>query len=156
MTIHSRHLPLDTPTTMGLRAWSIIFWQGMTNDIERRQQSCSSPSIPPSTLFEQTYANYFDCAGQHYLVVGDRLSEWSEMFQAPKGSPQPESNVLISCLRNYSSRFGVPDELSSKRGQIRRQCNRQPKFVANVTDNFLSKWGVCHRLSSAYNPQSNR
>jgi len=97
--------------------------------------------------FEQTYADYFDCAGQHYLVVGDKLSWWNEVFQfqAPKGSPQAGSNCLISCLHNYLSRFGVPDELSSDGG---------PKFVANVTDDFLSK-RVRHRLSFAYNPQSN-
>jgi len=155
--LHSAH---QGTSTMGLRARSIIFWPGMTKDIERRRQSCSDctknapsqsslptpPAIPPSTPFEQTYADYFDCAGQHYLVVGDRLSGWCDVFQAPKGSPQAGSNGLISCLRNYFSRFGVPDELSSDGG---------PEFIAHATDDFLSRWGVRHRLSSAYNPKSN-
>ena len=44
------------------------------------------------------------------------------------------------------SRFGVPDELSSDGGT---------KFVASATSDFLTKWGVRHQLSSAYNPQSN-
>ena len=145
---------------MGLRARSIVFWPGMTHDIERRRQSClecvknapTQPSLPPvqatppSTPLEQIYADFFDCIAQHYLVVGDRLSGWCDVFRAPKGSPQAGSEGLIHCLRNYFSRFGVPEELSSDGG---------PEFVANATQEFLSRWGVRHRLSSAYNPQSN-
>ena len=41
---------------------------------------------------------------------------------------------------------GVPLELSSDGG---------PEFVANETQDFLRRWGVHHRLSSAYHPQSN-
>jgi len=39
-----------------------------------------------------------------------------------------------------------PQELSS---------NASPEFVSKVTDSFLSRLGVRHRLSSAYYPQSN-
>lgn len=145
---------------MGVRARSIIFWPGMTEDIERVRQRCrdctqnapsqpplpASPSTPPSTPFEKVYADFFDCAGQHYLVVGDRLSGWCDVFRSPHGSPQAGSEGLITCLRNYFSRFGVPEELSSDGG---------PEFISKTTEDFLSRWGVHHRLSSAYNPQSN-
>ena len=46
------------------------------------------PSAPPSTPFEKVFADFFDCAGQHYLVVGDRLSAWCDVFTSPHGSPQ--------------------------------------------------------------------
>ena len=128
---------------MGLRARSIVFWPGITMDIKRRRQSCSDcvknapsqpslqtpPSTPPAIPFEETYADFFDCVDQHYLVVGDKLSSWSEV---PKGSQQTGSNDLISCLRNYFSRFGVPEELAS---------NGRPEFISNATKDFLSKWG---------------
>ena len=52
----------------------------------------------------------------------------------------------MGCLRNYFARFGVPTELSSDGG---------PEFVADKTEKFLERWGVHHRSSSAYNPQSN-
>ena len=44
------------------------------------------------------------------------------------------------------STFGVPDELSSDGG---------PEFVAGTTKDFLKRWKVNHRISSAYHPQSN-
>lgn len=92
------------------------------------------------------YADFFDCVGQHYLVIGDRLSSWSDVFQAPKGSPQAGSSSLISCLCIYFSCFGVPEELSSDGG---------PNFKSNATQDFRSKWVVHDRLSSAYYAQFN-
>ena len=155
--LHSAH---QGASTMALRARATVFWPGMTEDIEHRRQSCSdcirhAPSqprlpsevaVPPATPFEQTYADFFDCVGQHYLVIGDRLSGWSDVFRSPKGSPQAGSEGLICCLRNCFARFGVPEELSSDGG---------PEFVSKATEDFLTRWGVRHRLSSAYNPQSN-
>jgi hypothetical protein len=49
-------------------------------------------------------------------------------------------------LKRYFGTFGVPHELSSDGG---------PQFIAEETQDFLIRWGVAHRLSSAYNPQSN-
>lgn len=155
--LHSAH---QGASTMSLRARATVFWPGMTEDIEQRRQSCSDciknapsqprlpseVSNPPATPFEQTYADYFECVGQHYLVVGDRLSGWTDVFRSPKGSPQAGSEGLICCLRNYFARFGVPEEMSSDGG---------PEFISNATEDFLLRWGVRHRLSSAYNPQSN-
>ena len=48
-TLHSAHQGVST---MGVRARSIVFWPGMTNDIERIRQSCAdcvknAPSQPP-------------------------------------------------------------------------------------------------------------
>ena len=42
--------------------------------------------------------------------------------------------------------FGVPEILSSDEG---------PEFIATATEDFLTRWGVKHRQSSAYHPQSN-
>eukprot|EP00745_Piridium_sociabile_P016043 TRINITY_DN23877_c0_g1_i13.p1 TRINITY_DN23877_c0_g1~~TRINITY_DN23877_c0_g1_i13.p1 ORF type:complete len:354 (+),score=48.69 TRINITY_DN23877_c0_g1_i13:239-1300(+) len=52
----------------------------------------------------------------------------------------------MACLRSFFSTFGVPEELSSDGG---------PEFVASATREFLDRWGVRHRKSSAYHPQSN-
>lgn len=156
-TLHSAH---QGATTMSNRAKSIIFWPGMTDDIKRTRATCrdcnnnapsqaplpATPATPPSTPFEEVFADYFDCVGRHYLVVGDRLSGWSDVFQSPHGSPQAGADGLTACLRNYFSRFGVPTELSSDGG---------PEFVAHSTKEFLQRWGVAHRLSSSYHPQSN-
>ena len=145
---------------MELRASKIMFWPGMTDDIHRKRAACtdcninapsqaslpSFPADPPSTPFEKVFADYFDFAGHHYLIVGDRLSGWPEVYSTPKGSGQAGSKGLIACLRTFFATFGVPEELSSDGG---------PEFVANETQTFLARWGVAHRKSSAYHPQSN-
>ena len=56
------------------------------------------------------------------------------------------SKGLIMLLRELFARFGVPARLSSKGG---------PEFVTKETQDFFKRWGVQHRLSSAYFPRSN-
>lgn len=155
--LHSAHQGVST---MEMRARAIIFWPGMTDEIHRVRASCvdctrnapsqaplpSSPATPPSSPFEQIFADFFECGGHHYLVVGDRLSSWSEIFASPCGTSQAGANGLISNLRRFFSVFGVPEELSSDGG---------PEFTSSVTQEFLKRWGIRHRLSSAHHPQSN-
>ena len=49
-------------------------------------------------------------------------------------------------LRELFAYFGVPARLSSDGG---------PEFVTKETQDFFKRWGVQHRLSSAYFPCSN-
>ncbi|QQP40844.1 Putative LOC101858828 [Caligus rogercresseyi] len=98
----------------------------------------------PNGPFEEIFADYFDLDGQRYLIVGDRFTGWTEVYL-----PSPNSHGakgLISALRRYLGTFGVPNELSSDGG---------PEFTSIDTKEFLQKWGINHRISSAYNPQSN-
>ena len=146
---------------MGSRARAIVFWHGMTADIKRTRKNCREyiinapsqpnvavvPSPPPSTPFEKVFADFLECAGQHYLVVEDRLSAWCDIFTSPHGSSQSSAAGLISCLRNYFACFGVPKQIASDGG---------PELIASATKEFLMRWGVSHRLLSAYYPQSNR
>ena len=74
------------------------------------------------------------------------MSGWSEIFSTPSGSSHAGARGLIKCLRTFFSAFGVPEELASDGG---------PEFIASTTKEFLSRWGVTHRQSSAYHPQSN-
>ena len=155
--LHSAHQGVSA---MQSRAQSIIFWPGMTLDIQETRSKCrecnrnapsqapipSEPAVPPMTPFEQIFTDFFEFGGHHYLVTGDRLSGWSEIFSTPSGSAWSGARGLIGCLRSSFSTFGVPDELSSDGG---------PEFTAGITKEFLQKWGVKHRISSAYHPQSN-
>lgn len=155
--LHSAHQGVSS---MELRAQSIVFWPGMTKDIHNIRAKCptcnrnapsqaptpSEPAEPPSTPFEQVFADFFDFGGYHYLVIGDRLSGWSEIFATPSGTSYAGARGLIACLRSFFATFGVPQELSSDGG---------PEFTASTTREFLQRWGVRHRISSAYFPQSN-
>ena len=79
----------------------------------------------------------------HYLVIADRLSGWSESYRI---RPHSGSRGLLILLKQFFGTFGVPEELSSDGGK---------EFIADVTQDFFLRWEIKHRLSSAYNPQSN-
>ena len=155
--LHAAHQGVST---MAMRAQSIIFWPGMTADIYNVRARChdcnknapsqpvmpSEPHNPPSTPFEQVFADFFCFGGYHYLVVGDRLSGWTDVFSTPSGTSGAGARGLVKCLRRMFSTFGVPLELSSDGG---------PEFAADLTKNFLRRWSIKHRISSAYNAPSN-
>ena len=155
--LHSAH---QTVSSMEGRARACVFWPGITADIQTTRDSCanccrnapSQPSLPaaapeiPSTPFESVFADFFEASGHHYLVAGDRLSGWVEVYSSPSGSSRSGSAGLIAHMRTMFATFGVPVKLSSDGG---------PEFSATATTDFLSRWGVYHRESAAYNPKSN-
>ena len=98
----------------------------------------------PSTPFEAVVADYFEFRGSKYLAIGDRLTGWTEAYSVKKGVEGARG--LIAMLRLSFATFGVPVELSSDGG---------PEFGAKETRDFLRRWGVKHRMSSAYFAQSN-
>ena len=68
---------------------------------------------PRSNQYSQTF---FDFDGCHYLVAGDRLSGWVEIFKALRGTAQAGAQGLIAALRALFATFGVPEEISSDGG----------------------------------------
>ncbi|XP_012939004.1 uncharacterized protein K02A2.6 [Aplysia californica] len=142
--LHSAHQGVSA---IELRAQAIVFWPGITNDIQSTRTKCrecnrnassqaplpSEPAIPPSTPFEQIFADFFEFGGHHYLIVCDRLTGWSEIFSTPSGSPHSGAGGLIACLRSFFTTFGVPEELS---------CDGGPEFTASASGEFLQRWGV--------------
>ena len=88
--LHAAH---QGTSLMEQRARTIVYWPGMTRDIQDTRDRCIAcnknapsqadmppiPASPPSTPFEAVFADFFDYGGHHYLVVGDRLSGWVEV-----------------------------------------------------------------------------
>ena len=156
-TLHAAHQGISA---MEQRARAIVYWPGLSADIQRLRETCfdcnrnapsqaATPPIlsdAPSTPFESIFADFFDYGGRHYLVIGDRLSGWVEVYASPTNTHFSGAAGLIKHLRSLFATFGVPEELSSDGG---------PEFSAGSTQEFLNRWGVRHRLSSAYFPQSN-
>ena len=70
------------------------------------------------------FAEFFEYSGRYYLVVGDRLSGWVEVFSSTPSSNSAGAASLIRHLRTWFSTFGVPEELSSDGG---------PEFTASLT-----------------------
>ena len=111
-----------------------------------RQPNPRSTEVPHPLLLNRYLPIFFQFAGHHYLVIGDRLSGWSEIYSAPSGTEYSGAKGLVQCLRLFFRTFGVPDEIASDGG---------PEFTAETTKRFLAQWDIHHRLSSAYYPQSN-
>ncbi|GKC83216.1 reverse transcriptase domain-containing protein [Tanacetum coccineum] len=68
-----------------------------------------------------------------------------KVFDAAKALPTNDARVVVKFLKSLFSRFGAPRAIISDRGT--HFCN--DKF-----DKVMSKYGVTHRLSTAYHPQT--
>nr|GEW44359.1 reverse transcriptase domain-containing protein [Tanacetum cinerariifolium] len=80
--------------------------------------------------------------GNKYILVAvDYLSKWVET----KALPTNDARVVVKFLKSLFSRFGTPKAIISDRGT--HFCNDQFTKV-------MSKYGVTHRLSTAYHPQT--
>ena len=70
----------------------------------------------------------------------DRFSNWPSVYHVK------EAQGLMKALRYHFVTHGAAEELSSDGG---------PEYTASDTHQFLKRWGLAHRLSSAYHPHSN-
>ena len=155
--LHAAH---QGTTAMNERAKSSVFWPGITSCISRTREQCdtcwrmapSQPHLPPILPTAPTYpfqaiaSDYCDLGGNHYLITVDRFSNWPEVTKVIKNSANSGASGLIKALKRFFATFGVAEELSSDGG---------PEFTAGETEDFLQRWGVSHRQSSAYHPRSN-
>ncbi|GKD31044.1 reverse transcriptase domain-containing protein [Tanacetum coccineum] len=81
--------------------------------------------------------------GNKYILVAvDYVSKWVEA----QALLTNDARVVIKFLRRLFTRFGVPKALISDRGT--HFCNSQ-------LEKALQKYGVTHKLSTAYHPQTN-
>nr|GEU73663.1 reverse transcriptase domain-containing protein [Tanacetum cinerariifolium] len=80
--------------------------------------------------------------GNKYILVAvDYLSKWVEA----KALPTNDARVVVIFLKSLFARFGTPRAIINDRGTY--FCNEQ---FAKV----MLKYGVTHRLSTAYHPQT--
>ncbi|GJT87758.1 reverse transcriptase domain-containing protein [Tanacetum coccineum] len=82
--------------------------------------------------------------GNKYILVAvDYVSKWVEA----QALPTNDARVVIRFLRRLFARFGVPKALIS---------DREMHFCNSQLEKALQKYGVTHKLSIAYHPQTNR
>jgi hypothetical protein len=155
--LHGAH---QGTSQMLARASTTVFWPGISVDVQRVRDECEAcgrmaPSqrtthpvapIVPTSPFEAVATDYFDLAGNHYLIVVDRLTNWADVRRAKPKTNEAGSQGLLDLFREVFRNYGVPAEISSDGG---------PEYTSNEFDTFLKNWGVRHRLSSAHHPSSN-
>ncbi|GJS65110.1 reverse transcriptase domain-containing protein [Tanacetum coccineum] len=78
---------------------------------------------------------------KYILVTVNYLSKWVEA----KALPTNDARVVVKFLKSLFARFGTPRAIISDRGT--HFCN--DKFAK-----VMSKYGVTHRLATAYHPQT--
>ncbi|GJX60873.1 reverse transcriptase domain-containing protein [Tanacetum coccineum] len=78
---------------------------------------------------------------EYILVAIDYMSKWAEA----KALPTNNARVVVNFLKKLFSHFGIPKALISDRGT--HFCNRQMEKI-------LKKYGVHHRIATAYHPQT--
>ncbi|GJR54939.1 reverse transcriptase domain-containing protein [Tanacetum coccineum] len=98
------------------------------------------------TIFDVRGINFMgpfpSSRGNKYILIAfDYLSKWVEA----KALPTNDARVVVKNLKSLFARFGTPRAIISDRGT--HFCNDQ---FAKV----MSKYGVTHRLATAYHPQT--
>ncbi|GJR87071.1 reverse transcriptase domain-containing protein [Tanacetum coccineum] len=102
-------------------------------------KACHSDARPGDT----TMPTLTPRGGHKYIQVPSILSfsKWVKQ----KALPTNDARVVVKFLKSLFSRFGAPRAIISDRGT--HFCN--DKF-----DKVMSKYGVTHRLSTPYHPQT--
>jgi transposase InsO family protein len=153
-TLHSAH---QGTSSMMSRARSAVYWPGIDADIRNKRYTChkcneiapsnsKEPLIlspPPLYPFQQICLDYFELGHYTYLICVDRFSGWIIVHYYPN---EATSRKLISACREIFMAYGVAEEASTDGG---------PQFKSHEFSEFLKRWGITHRISSAYYPQSN-
>ena len=153
-TLDVLHAAHQGCSSMEARAAQSIWWPGMKDQIAKRRAACqgctqaapSQPSLPPvpppspDYPMQQICSDIAHYSGHTYVVIVDRFSNWPSVYKVQK------AEGLVKALRYHFVAHGAPEEISSDGG---------PEYTATETEQFLKRWGVYHRLSSAYHPHSN-
>lgn len=88
-------------------------------------------------------SDVFKYNGKNYLIIADRYSNWISIYLAGKEG----AKSLVQELKRHFLMFGISEELACDGGSV---------YTSTVTHEFLKRWNVKMRLSSAYFPHSNQ
>ena len=152
--LHSAH---QGCTGMIARAQSSIYWPGIRKDVLHYQSNCRTcleiapsqarepliTSVLPERPFQVICADFFQVNQRFYLIVVDRFSGFLHIFFSQNA---PSNKFVEKHLRDIFVRYGRPERLDTDGGL---------QFQAESLKKFLKTWGVEHRISSPYYPQSN-
>merc|ERR1712237_266713 len=152
--LHAGH---GSASSMFERASTSLYWPNFRTDLINFRAACSecsryapsNPAMPPTAPEEPKYpfqsicADYFSLGPHSYLVVVDRYSNWLNIFMLSIDNTEQ----TIASLRQYITTFGIPVTLTTDGAKV---------FTAKDFENFCLRWGIIHRVSTAYNPQANK
>jgi len=150
---HSSHMGIEKSKQ---RARDILFWPGMSSDIENYVKKCdicqryqhSNPKEPltpheiPTRPWQKIASDLFTWNNKSYLVTVDYHSRYFELDELK----QTSSAEIIRKLSVHFARHGIPEIVMSDNG---------PQFSSAEFANFAKTWDFLHTTSSPRYPQSN-
>ena len=121
--IHEPHLGVVKSKS---RAREVIFWPGMSSQIEDKVSKCSicattqnrNPKEPmicvdlPDRPWAKIASDIFVLDHSHYLLTVDYYSKWIEIVKMTELS----SKYVISAMKSQFAKSGIPDELITDNG----------------------------------------
>ena len=150
--IHEGHLGEEKSKE---RARAVLFWPGMTKDIEDTVSKCATclrfrrsnqkePLIPhmvPERPWQKVGADIMTFKHRDYLVVVDYYSKYVELQLLSEKT----AKAIVTAMKSIYARHGIPQEVMS---------DNMP-FASREFKDFAAEWGIVTTTSSPTYPQSN-
>ncbi|GJZ07255.1 reverse transcriptase domain-containing protein [Tanacetum coccineum] len=111
-----------------------FYWPQIFRNAHKLVQVCDAYFMGP---FPSSNGN------KYILVAIDYVSKWVEA----QAFPTSDARNVVNVLRRLFARFGIPKALISDRGT---------HFYNYQMEKAMKRYGVVHRFSTAYHPQTNR
>ena len=151
--IHASHIGIQGCLR---RAREVLYWPGMTKEIEQHISLCAicnshpaeqakEPLIChsiPTRPWEKIAVDLFELDGKNFMVTVDYYSSYFEVDRLNTKT----GKEVIGKLKIHLARHGIPDELVSDNG---------PPFSSTEFNAFSNQYGFEHVTSSPGYPQSN-
>ncbi|XP_063547273.1 uncharacterized protein K02A2.6-like [Cydia strobilella] len=151
--IHEGHLGIDRCKR---RAREVMFWPGMSADVERRVRACNACALHapaprrepllqhtlPDLPWSKLASDIFEYRKKYYIVLVDYFSNYVEVGMLNNMT----SKVVINFMKDQFSRHGIPSELVTDNGPAYSSCEFKK---------FLLDWEIEHVTSSPRYAQSN-
>ena len=152
--IHKNHLGI---TKCRQRAREVLFWPGMSVDVEQMVTNCSvcadfakkqpteplRPTVPPSFPWQKIGTDLFEFQGVHYLLS---VCYRSKFLEVTKMESLRRSVVVIEELKRQFGVHEIPAEVVSDNG---------PQFSSSEFQEFAKEYGFKHVTSSPHYPKAN-
>lgn len=151
--IHQSHLGVVKNKN---RARDVLFWLGMSRDIEDMVNQCSicakhgksntkEPMIAmelPTRPWSKIGMDLFEYNNNTYLLTVDYFSKWPEIAKLETTT----AKCVITHVKSQMAKYGIPDVVVSDNG---------PQFACHEFKEFTRQYQFEHVTTSPYYPQSN-